>query len=579
MDTLIEDPNCKMTITKSCDGKSLHKTIRYKRGGLLSGLQDICDAPTRQGEKGVNSAHQLINWVPLGQSVMRIALSLLLLICLWIPAELRAAEVTLAWDPISDDGLSGYRVYTRQAEETYGNQPAWIGTTSTCTINDLNDNISYCFIVRALNINGIESDSSNEVCLNLTTDEAADDPAESSSQDAEDDTDGDGMPDDWESEMGLDPEADDSDLDSDGDAISNLDEYENGSDPSEPADNIPPSTPTGKEPTAGVVVDSLTPQLVTEPYEDLDSYNGHSKTQWKIVRVYDGLCVFDSKSKKHLTKFTVPSWVLEAETEYYWKVRFFDKLGAASPWSDKNRFETSLDFEDRDGNGVLDDQEVADEQDLNGDGIPDTMQPDTIKCVNGGNGDGVLGIGIKGQQKNALISGASNGNPEEFVRSLRDPDSLPYGIFEYKIEVEKAGDTAQITIFFPTPAEDGAGWYQLGIETDWIDYSEHAQFSSDRKSVTLELKDGGYGDIDGTENSVIVDRSGLMSISQSTSGITGSSSLDWGGSDSCFINGAKRSNEVKKFYLWLAVAGFAMMVLSKVAAIWYEKLPKAKKAQ
>jgi hypothetical protein len=45
------------------------------------------------------------------------------------------------------------------------------------------------------------------------------------------DWDGDGMPDDWEIEVGLDPETDDGELDSDGDGTTNLLEYLRGTDP------------------------------------------------------------------------------------------------------------------------------------------------------------------------------------------------------------------------------------------------------------------------------------------------------------------------------------------------------------
>jgi hypothetical protein len=43
----------------------------------------------------------------------------------------------------------------------------------------------------------------------------------------------------------------------------------------------------------------------------------------------------------------------------------------------------------------------------------------------------------------------------------------------------------------------------------WQDYSAHAVFSADRKSVTLSFMDGGFGDADGVANGVIVDPSGV----------------------------------------------------------------------
>ena len=55
------------------------------------------------------------------------------------------------------------------------------------------------------------------------------------------------------------------------------------------------------------------------------------------------------------------------------------------------------------------------------------------------------------------------------------------------------------------PAPSNINWYKYDPVNGWQDYSAHAPFSADMKSVTLELKDGDYGDADGVANGIIVD--------------------------------------------------------------------------
>jgi alpha-tubulin suppressor-like RCC1 family protein len=55
------------------------------------------------------------------------------------------------------------------------------------------------------------------------------------------DTDGDGMPDDWETSHGLNPQVNDANLDPDGDGITNLQEYQLGSDPQDYYNNVLPT--------------------------------------------------------------------------------------------------------------------------------------------------------------------------------------------------------------------------------------------------------------------------------------------------------------------------------------------------
>jgi hypothetical protein len=89
------------------------------------------------------------------------------------------------------------------------------------------------------------------------------------------------------------------------------------------------------------------------------------------------------------------------------------------------------------------------------------------------------------------------------------PDDMPFEAISFRLRVFKAGDTARVMVYFSGEAPEGTKWYKYDLVNGWQDYSDHAALSSDRRSVMLELKDGGFGDGDGTENSIIIDPSGL----------------------------------------------------------------------
>ena len=81
------------------------------------------------------------------------------------------------------------------------------------------------------------------------------------------------------------------------------------------------------------------------------------------------------------------------------------------------------------------------------------------------------------------------------------------------------------------PAPSNVNWYKYDPVNGWQDYSAHATFSGDRKSVVLELKDGDYGDADGVANGLIVDPSGpgIASVTPAPPPPSG------GGGGGCFI--------------------------------------------
>ena len=95
-----------------------------------------------------------------------------LILILFLSAQnLFSAEVTLAWNGSSDPNLDGYKIFYRQAGDSYNyNHPDWAGnrTETTCTIYGLDDNTVYCFVARAVDVEGNESADSYEVCSGPT---------------------------------------------------------------------------------------------------------------------------------------------------------------------------------------------------------------------------------------------------------------------------------------------------------------------------------------------------------------------------------------------------------------------------
>ena len=75
-----------------------------------------------------------------------------------------AASVTFRWDPVVPRPDS-YRLYAREAGQAFNyNSYDWSGSTTTCTINNLDDQTGHYFVVRARD-NGLESANSNQVYL------------------------------------------------------------------------------------------------------------------------------------------------------------------------------------------------------------------------------------------------------------------------------------------------------------------------------------------------------------------------------------------------------------------------------
>jgi hypothetical protein len=88
--------------------------------------------------------------------------------------------------------------------------------------------------------------------------------------------------------------------------------------------------------------------------------------------------------------------------------------------------------------------------------------------------------------------------------------TFPFGFFDWSIGLPAASATTDVTFTFPaavpTPPQ-----YWKPIVTGWINLCLHVLCSVNGNDLTLTLRDGDIGDLDGIGNAVIVDPGGLGS--------------------------------------------------------------------
>jgi hypothetical protein len=171
---------------------------------------------------------------------------------------------------------------------------------------------------------------------------------------------------------------------------------------------------------------------------------------------------------------------------------------------------------------------VDDSEDLNADGIPDNHQPDVILSVNAADGSGSKQIGISPVGADVVVESLEAVAMSTIDETANRPSDFPFGLINYRLKVASSAGTAQVTVYFSEPVPAGAAWYQYDSITGWQDYSLYATFSADRRSVTIELKDGDHGDLDHIVNGEIVDPGGV-GVSATSDGGGG------GGGGGCFI--------------------------------------------
>ena len=81
-----------------------------------------------------------------------------------------------------------------------------------------------------------------------------------------------------------------------------------------------------------------------------------------------------------------------------------------------------------------------------------------------------------------------------------------------KLEALNYGNTTTVKIHLSNPAANNTKWMIYDHVYGWQDYSDHAVFNVERDVLTIEIKDGGRGDGDNTENGVIVNLGGATLV-------------------------------------------------------------------
>lgn len=348
------------------------------------------------------------------------------------------------------------------------------------------------------------------------------------------DTDGDLMADGWEATYGLDPLDDtDANSDLDGDGASNLAEFNDRSNPA----NKNPDPPLLLAPADFSADVPLTPALETHLFSDPEG-DGHMRTVWELRD--QAATVFSVASTQYLTRLSIPDFILQENTQYFWRAKFEDNMGAKSMWSDEWTFTTGPDaISWQDGVPFTQTLDPTDPEqnilDLNGDGIIDINQPldENCKCLNTVFGGGQVNLEGKDVDNVDSIDLVMALDPSSIPDLENMPDSMPFGVVSYKLTVVDPDQPVKVTLYSTVAIPNDAAIYKYDPAVGWHAYPHAVIYrpANDYHYVEITLWDGGDGDADGLKNGFIVDPigAGVVNTAPAT-GSTGS-----GGGGGCFI--------------------------------------------
>jgi len=338
------------------------------------------------------------------------------------------------------------------------------------------------------------------------------------------DTDGDGLPDEWEISNFKNLTTSDGWSDTDKDGLTDADEYKYQTDPKNDdtdGDGYKDGAEIkwGADPTSAsdtkVQHQPNQPQFTdianTIPvygfffeisgYVDPDS-DDLSETQWQISTDNQfSTPVFDRKVMGSLGSLRIPPGVLTPSTSYFIRSAYIDATTLKGYWSETINITTQSSYpNDSDGNIVDDTYQIR--------AITATK---TQTCTL-----------MDAQSNNAIILEVNNGSIlcfTSYFTSTIDAatvpfEGLPYGLTSFTINNINSNNPVNLTIEFPETVNANNSWYQFDIINGLLNKAQAVQYLGN--SVIITLQDAGKGDIDGVTNNTISSAGGLGGVSGSS---------------------------------------------------------------
>ncbi len=144
------------------------------------------------------------------------------------------------------------------------------------------------------------------------------------------------------------------------------------------------------------------------------------------------------------------------------------------------------------------------------------QRPETIDINNNGKSDKEEGICniydaneeivVSIQASQGSLSCLSTLSEDELMTAIKSDgqiDSIPFGLFDFRIEQLPANtQVTEVIFYFETPPPAQSQWYQYNKATDTLE-TYTGSVSVDGNKVTIQATDGGFGDSDGVANGVI----------------------------------------------------------------------------